>query len=159
MTLLDPGYELIGRIVTVLRANAPLQALLFPPAPLSVQDTRIYAANEELPVALRGQLPRIIVDVLEVPFDTEQDSSATPLAAASVFITVLVEANQRHLGEQLTAKCRVILGSTQWSDSHIMAAGLVPVGVSRPMRESAFRDAWRFTREYRSGLVGVMPDA
>ena len=165
MTVLrDVNYELLGRIVTGLRANEVLMARLYSlkPSVDPQRDKRIYASDEDIPVKpvnVREVLPRVLVDVLEDPFETEQDTSATPLARATVFVHVLVEAYQRDVGEEINGLIRVILGSTQWSDSNIMAAALVPVGVLRPVREKAFRDAWRFTREYRSGLVGVNANA
>lgn len=157
----DVGYELTGRIVAMLRGDTELHGLLFSTRPsVDPQDARIYQANVELPEgAVREVLPRILVDATENPLATEQRDAdlVSPQAGVSVFVHSFVEADQRQLGEQINARVRLVIGSTQASDSRIIAAELVPTGAMAPVREVAFRNAWRFTRSYRSPLVGVLP--
>jgi hypothetical protein len=157
----DPGYELQGRLVSVLRRDAELVSLLFEQRPsVSPADLRVYQADVHLPDAdpAREVLPRIIVAVRESPWEVEQRDaeSSTPAARCVVTIHVLAEADQRRLAEQLAARIRHVVVSTPLSDSSIIVAELVPESPRSPVREVAFRDAWRLTREYRTQLVGVL---
>ncbi len=160
MTAFNPDYELLGEVVDRLRGDAALGALLFGQRPrIEAEDHRVWQEGADLPPGeLREVLPRVYVGTAEYPFDTEQDGSALPLARASVFIHVLADAGQRQLGERIAARSRVILGSQPFGGSRISASGLYLVAAPPPQREPALRNAWRLTREYRSGLVGVTAD-
>jgi hypothetical protein len=155
---LSSGYELTGVIVGVLRADATLTALLTGSVPrVSPDDHRVYQSFAELPATVAEVLPRVLVEVSETPVDVEQDESALPMATCTVWVHTMVEAYDRTLGESIHARLRVLCGSTYMAGARIIASMLVPTGVRKPVRESAFRDCWHFTHEYRAPLVGVAP--
>lgn len=160
MTAFDPAYALTGRLVDILSADAEHQRLLFSVTQATdTFDTRVYQSNVELPEGpIREVLPRVLVECASQPFNAEQSAidAAVPQASVNVSIFTLVDADYRELGEALHARQRLVIASTPISDSHIIAAALVPTGLRVPVREVAFRNAWRFTHEYRSQLVGVI---
>lgn len=155
----DPAYEMTGRLFRMLTADAPLQALLFQYRPrVDEWDDRIYAADGETPPegsAAREVLPRIIIDVTAVPVDVEQ-ADGDRLARLIVRLNAIVEADQRQYGEEISARVREVVITTPLSDGVISAAALVPTAVPRPIRETGFRNAWRFAREYASGIAQVV---
>jgi hypothetical protein len=156
----DVRYVLVGRIVEVLRGDPALNTLLFPPGADAVgpDDRRIYAENVELPEGpIRSVLPRILVAAIETPFPAEQAAADGPLPYADclVWTHIFVEADRPQLGEAISARVRDILISTPLSDSRIIASALVPSGTRQPVREVAFRNAWRMSREYRT-QAGVL---
>lgn len=156
---LDPGFETLDRVVALLRADTALHSLLFDaPAPAVVPggfDARVYAADADLPSEVRDVLPRVIVETYESDFPTEQETSVKPLARVNVLTHSFAESGQRMLAEQISARCRVVLGGSHPSGSNVFGAPLVPLPPRPTTREAAFRDAWRATREFRSALVGV----
>lgn len=159
MTTFDVGYELTDAIVTLLRGDSELNALLFTVTPrLDVNDDRVYDAGVELPEGpIREVLPRILVDVSTYPYDVEQKvaDGSSPLGSADIDLITLVDADYRELGESLYARERELIASTSLEGSTIICAELVPQGLRRPVREVAFRNAWRLTLAFRAGLVGV----
>lgn len=159
MDKLSVALVMTGRIVDHLRADGTIQSLLFQTRPpVSTFDDRIYDHQAELPDGPeREVLPRILVAVLETPWDTEQYTadSSDLYRDIRVITHVLTEARERQLGEAIDARARNLLVSTSLSNATIMASVLVPDGVRQPVRESAFRNAWRFQSEYRA-QAGVL---
>jgi hypothetical protein len=153
MAKLDTSTVMTGRVVSLLRSNGSINALLFGSNPsVGPFDYRIYDDQAELPEGpTREALPRIIVASFSVPFDTEQSASdSTALYQnVAVIISCLAEEKDRLLAEQLHAEVRDILVSTSLTNASIIASVLVPTSTMQPAREPAFKNAWRFTQEYR----------
>lgn len=148
-----------GRVVEVLRASSVLNALLFSKrAAVNEFDLRIYMDLAEIPDGpAREVLPRILVATFSVPFDTENKAADSTDLYATVGVTVhcLSEPKERDLAERLCAEARDILVSTSLSNASMIASELVPEGTMRPVRETAFRNAWRYSVGFRA-QAGVL---
>ncbi len=158
---LSVGTVFTGRIVAELRGNATITGLLFSTrASTQTLDLRVYDDQVTFlgPLEpLREVLPRILVANITSPFDTENaNADSTDLYEnVVVFIHVLVEQQEKMLGETIAAEVRDILVSTSLSNATIIASVLVPGGSMQPTRETAFKNAWRFSNEYRA-QAGVL---
>lgn len=148
-----------GRITDVLRADNNLNGLLFSTkSSVHVYDFRIYDDKAELPEGpIREALPRILIAVIGTPFDTESANadSINLYNNVAVFTHILVEEKEKVLGETIDAEVRDILVSTSMTNAVIIASVLVPSGTMQPVKETSFRNAWRFTSEYRA-QAGVL---
>lgn len=156
MTQPDIAPLLQGAVVDALSHDAEIVDELFSDRPAVHEwDTRVYAAQAELPAVLAEVLPRIIVSVRETPWDTEQEEaeSTTPSASCQVWVHVLTESARESQGQRLAARARSILVSTPLSDARIITSKLWVTGY-RVDREPQFRDAHRVTREF-GALAGV----
>jgi hypothetical protein len=154
----EPDYELLGRIVEVLRADAALNEMLFRlSAPVHAMDTRVYSAYVDLPEEppIRSQLPRVLVEAAQIAKQYEQDVPEQPLGDVPVWLHTFAPVSNSQLAEELDARVRFVLTSTPLSTPRIIASGLVLVGQRRRTRETSF-PAWRITRQYRAPLVGVL---
>lgn len=159
MTRESAGYALQGWAVMALRGDSALGVLLFRDRPaVSSLDLRIYQDDAELPdSAVRETLPRIVVAYMEVPWAVEQESAdILGNGDVTLIVNVLAEAEQRNLADALMGRARDILVSTPVSGPSIIGGRLVPQASLRPVREVAFRNAWRLQQEFRSAQVGVL---
>jgi hypothetical protein len=160
MTTNSPEYELTDAIVALFRFDTELQALLFSLQPrIDENDDRVYSATAQLPDGpIREVLPRILIDAVGVPYPVEQRSAdgSVPLAGVTIDLFTLVDADYRDLGEALHARERELMASTWMESSHIICGELVPLGPRNPVREVAFRNAWRLHHQFHAPLVGVI---
>lgn len=161
MTRESPGYALLGWSIAVLRGDSTLHGLLFRDrAAIAPEDLRVYQADAWFPTTLQSVmevLPRVVVDYVETPWGVEQDE-ADVMGNGSVTLVVHVMADEpdRDLVEGIMDRVRDILVSTPVTGPSIIGGRLVPQGSRRPVREAAFRNAWRLQQEFRSEHVGVL---
>lgn len=154
----EPDYEVIGRIVDVLRHDGPLYELLFrDKAAIVTEDKRVYSAYVELPdnPPLRNLLPRVLVEAAQIAKEYEQDDPNQPLGDVPVWIHTFAPVYDNQLAEAIDRRVGYLLTSTPLSTPSIIASGLVQVGQRRRVRETSF-PAWRITRQFRAPLVGVV---
>ena len=107
---------------------------------------------------VRETLPRVVVAVTEsaYPFEQAEADVDQPSATCMLVVSVLVEGTQRGLGEAVAARVRDLMVSTPVVGPTIIGARLAPEGQRRPVREVAFRNAWRLTAGFRAQHVGVL---
>lgn len=156
----SPGYALLGWAVQTLVADAALSALLFRDRPaLSPEDRRVYQADAWFPKdrqSLAEILPRVVVDYIETPWGIEQDEADLMNGSVTLVVHVMADEPDRDLAEGLMNRVRDVLVSTPVTGPSIIGARLVPQSARRPVREAAFRNAWRLQQEFRSEHVGVL---
>jgi len=156
------------RSVEMLRADATLASpteispgvwgMLFPEhAPqVNGDDYRVYEAYVELPEnsAIREALPRILVETLPNPVNTEQGGYHE--GPVSFLIHTITPKEESQLCDEIAARVATVIASTRFSNARIVASELVPEGESRKGRITAFNNAWERVDRYTSANVGVI---
>lgn len=153
-----PGYELTRRVIQVLRSDAELTTILFPPAKPQQypDDRRIFHARSNLAAHLRPILPRIVIANQPDFHDWQQPDLQNDSAEVSLFMHVIAELGFTSLAEAADARARRVLQSTDLSSARMITAPLVPVGPRYTVNEAEFQDAVRITSRYSSTSVGVL---
>lgn len=160
MSDFDPGYELLSYIVTTLRADSALNALLFSiDAQIKAEDTRVYESEADLAqVGLASVLPRVTVAVALDTFVWEQSGGES--GPCTVYVHHFAQRDESVLVQKLAKRTDDILdalaGSTGSLSARIMIAPLTRSGPQIKDRQPAFDEARRITNTYSTRLVGVL---
>lgn len=156
------AYEALAPLVGRLRADTALHALLFADdSTLGPEDHRIWAADVTIPdsvanaVAIRDVMPRVLVESRGVPWASEQ-SAGDYVASLVVVVHVFVESGERATGEAIRERVVTLFVSTPLNSATIMGSGMVLTATPPPVRETEWRDAWRFTMEFTAGIVALI---
>lgn len=155
--------EALKVVIDLLRDDDALNDILFSnDAAINQYDTRVWASETEIPDDLpraeevRDTLPRVLVEITGSPWEAEQTESDTDARTIRVFTHSFAEAGERGMAEALRTRVIALLASSRLVSPSIMGAGFVLVTLPRPVREPAWRNAWRFTAEHMVGIAGAM---
>jgi len=154
-----PAHEFNRLIITTLRADGPLQRLLFPfwnPVAVTDDDTRIYNAHVAIDdPKLLQILPRVIVECQQDVHDVEQPEFYR-IASVAVWFHSIVPKDQYDLAEAIDVRIRTIMASTYLTSSRIITSPMYEVAPRKRITETAFYDAWRITSSFQAEHIGVL---